>query len=1286
MCDVSIVSRWVMVLALGVLGALAAAYPDPAAAQETPIAAYSFEEGEGAVANDSAGAHDGTLHGAEWTEAGKFGGALRFDPASSARLTIPASPELNLSGPFTLEAWVKPEAAGQSDPIFAKTEADGTLSYLLYSANGEGKPQATITDGADHWSVPTGTEALPQDAWSHLAVVSDGEDTRLFVNGKVVATEPSYTPQGTEAPLRIGGIEAWGHYFDGTIDNIRIFDRALSAGEVTKGSEESVPPAPGPPIAAYSFEEGEGAVANDSAGAHDGTLHGAEWTEAGKFGGALRFDPASSARLTIPASPELNLSGPFTLEAWVKPEAAGQSDPIFAKTEADGTLSYLLYSANGEGKPQATITDGADHWSVPTGTEALPQDAWSHLAVVSDGEDTRLFVNGKVVATEPSYTPQGTEAPLRIGGIEAWGHYFDGTIDEVRIYDRVLSATELTKDSVTSLPPNTQLVTKPAGSTNNVNFTFEYLSSDPLSTFECRVDRSDWEVCPKRSFVPPPLKEGPHTFEVRARNAIGFDPTQARATFVVDTTRPSLSFDSELSGQRQDYSLTASSQDPGDSPSGVERIDVLLDGVLAGSASGECAAGICSASLKKPWSHHFPAPLDGSHRLTVLAVDSAGNVASSAFDLPSEVIHASIFTGNPSAGGLEIGQEWAVLGTHHARREASGETTTRGIAACPTGTEGLCAVLRSNKPSANGDIGFSEATKPLVDADALSEGATLLVPTHTAFGAVTGNGAISSILHSWQVLPPGHGSTYTKLEAGNEADEFSLQGNWTFWIDDVTGMPIKGSLQSDGSEPEVSYYTYKPSPEEAGDLRLDLFLQKPPSSSAGNCLPSGKLGSWSFSMGGFVNPDPEFTSMVNVENGMIHLLPEGAARDGYDGRADLTAGGVEIHANAADAEQVQWEVNDTPDQILEPAGANVILESEDGSPVAVIQPGSSEGVEVIDGEPNAEEAQSEDRVVLDPAAGAAATISKINGVEGRSKPCVTTQIVEEAEVTHQEAIQAKAATLGPKPSGSGATTPVVVWINPHPALKGVTVSDKYGTCNAPHSKTFGEDGRVEFGGCPVGKSVTLTVPNEVTVGNVRYTIGDPSRSFNPPSGGWRVEFNYSGQTLPSPEPPPPPPAEDWFHPLEVRVEEEEVGENSEASTSSALGPPPTYVCIGRLSRPFRTTTALEGATAAEAWWRFRCGPKTYVDYWYVPDFRLESNPGRGWVVRAKKSIHGPGPAFDTAGPFVALALCNGTGVRLGLERGPHWRAAGELHVISEVPTVELPHQTHTREKRGIYCG
>jgi hypothetical protein len=77
----------------------------------------------------------------------------------------------------------------------------------------------------------------------------------------------------------------------------------------------------------------------------------------------------------------------------------------------------------------------------------VPLNAWTHLAVTYDGAALKVFVNGTQVASRPNSGPlYSTTDPLRLGGNLVWGEYFRGLIDEVRVYDRPLTAAQIQAD------------------------------------------------------------------------------------------------------------------------------------------------------------------------------------------------------------------------------------------------------------------------------------------------------------------------------------------------------------------------------------------------------------------------------------------------------------------------------------------------------------------------------------------------------------------------------------------------------------------------------------------------------------------------------------------------------------------------------------------------------------------------------------------------------------------------------------------------------------------------
>jgi hypothetical protein len=203
-------------------------------------------------------------------------------------------------------------------------------------------------------------------------------------------------------------------------------------------------------VAAYGFDEGVGAAVADASGrGHGGVVEGASWASEGKFGSALAFDGAH-AWVTVADAPDLDLSDGMTLEAWVRPGAPGASWRTVLFKERPGGVVYSLYANQFAGLPVGQVFIGGEQNAL--GAAQLPLAVWTHLAVTFDGASLRLYVDGTLAnTTAVSGAMSGSDGPLRIGGNAVWDEWFDGLIDELRIYNRALSATEIETDMNTPI-------------------------------------------------------------------------------------------------------------------------------------------------------------------------------------------------------------------------------------------------------------------------------------------------------------------------------------------------------------------------------------------------------------------------------------------------------------------------------------------------------------------------------------------------------------------------------------------------------------------------------------------------------------------------------------------------------------------------------------------------------------------------------------------------------------------------------------------------------------------
>ena len=239
-------------------------------------------------------------------------------------------------------------------------------------------------------------------------------------------------------------------------------------------------------VAAYDFGEASGSTVLDASGTgNNGTIVGGTRTSAGKNGAVLDFDGTSS-KVTIPDSTSLHLTTGMTLEAWLRPTAAGAGWTTAVLKERLGGLAYaaLCHRRRRQAprrlhrQERNRLQRGRHHGA---GSEHLdaPGDDLRRRAL-------RLYVNGVLAKSRTlSGTIIASAAPLDIGGNGVWGEYFKGQIDDVRVYNRALSAAEVQTDMNTPVSgtpdttaPTVALTGPSAGSTVSGTVTVSATASD----------------------------------------------------------------------------------------------------------------------------------------------------------------------------------------------------------------------------------------------------------------------------------------------------------------------------------------------------------------------------------------------------------------------------------------------------------------------------------------------------------------------------------------------------------------------------------------------------------------------------------------------------------------------------------------------------------------------------------------------------------------------------------------------------------------------------------------
>ena len=193
----------------------------------------------GGIAHDTSGnGNDGTIYGAKWVD-GKFGSALSFD-GEDDYVNCGSDPSLNCTDAITIEAWVKGNSFSSINRIVAKdaTDVDSHQAYQLLNVPG-GEVYFRIKDNGT-WYGGGFDVVLSPGQWYHVVGTYDGEVLKAFVNGVQAPTTYLHTGsiEITADTLKIGGRDEY--VFNGIIDEVRIYNRALNETEIQNNYNGSV--------------------------------------------------------------------------------------------------------------------------------------------------------------------------------------------------------------------------------------------------------------------------------------------------------------------------------------------------------------------------------------------------------------------------------------------------------------------------------------------------------------------------------------------------------------------------------------------------------------------------------------------------------------------------------------------------------------------------------------------------------------------------------------------------------------------------------------------------------------------------------------------------------------------------------------------------------------------------------------------------------------------------------------------------------------------------------------
>ena len=384
-----------------------------------PVGHWKMDESSGTSAVDSSGnGYTGTLgtgnSAPTWTN-GKFGKALNFDGDNDV-LSIGST----ITGIRTVSFWVNPASTTN-----AFIDLDGGSHYVSASTgtiSATGFSPATINVNG------VVSSTLAAGSWQFVSITS--------------GTEMS----GTN--ITIGKANA--SYLNGRIDDVKFFNYMRTPKQIIEDMNAGHP-AVGTPVGStvldLKMDEGYGSTTYDwSPQVNNGTLatgsSAPSWTNDGKFGKALSFD-GTSDYVSVTDDTSLRFddaSSDFSVFAWVKRGASGAIHYVVSKEDADNDGWRLQIDSGNTVTCSTGVTD-------VTSTTTITDTNWHHVGCTIDrGGNGQVYLDAKAtgVAVGVGSTAMATTAPLHIGSRSyTRTSFFNGTIDEVKIYPFALTADQV---------------------------------------------------------------------------------------------------------------------------------------------------------------------------------------------------------------------------------------------------------------------------------------------------------------------------------------------------------------------------------------------------------------------------------------------------------------------------------------------------------------------------------------------------------------------------------------------------------------------------------------------------------------------------------------------------------------------------------------------------------------------------------------------------------------------------------------------------------------------------
>ncbi len=576
------------------------------------VAAYGFNENTGTIANDNSGNNNtGTLtNGPAWSAAGKYGAAILFDGTNDF-VNINDANSLDLTNGMTIEAWVNPSDLTGFKTIICKDRTATSYTYTLAANNNASnvnnqRPNSRARTANTNRTI-TGTSKLPLNTWSHVASTYDGANFRLYVNGVQVATlATTGNLTITTDPLRIGGTTALSaQYFAGLIDEVRIYNRALTVFEIQTDMNTPIAPDVTNPTVGITAP-----VGGDVSGTINVTANASD--NIGVLGVQFLLDGANLGAEDIAA--------PYSV-SWNTTTVANGSHTLtaIARDAAGNTATSTTVIVNVNNSPDSqppTVTITAPAAGNVSGTINVTANASDNIGVVG----VQFKLNGVNLGAEDITAPYSISWNTLL---TANGTYNLTAVARDAEGNTGTSAIVLVTVNNDTQGPTVSITAPAAGDVSGtVNVTANATDNVGVVGVQFLLNGADLGAEDINSpysvsWNTMTLINGNYTLSARARDAAGNTTTSAGVVVTVnnvpDQTAPTVSITAPSAGNVSGtINVTANAADN----VGVMGVQFLLNGVNLGAEDVATPYSVSWNTLTSP---------NGNYTLTARARDAAGN-------------------------------------------------------------------------------------------------------------------------------------------------------------------------------------------------------------------------------------------------------------------------------------------------------------------------------------------------------------------------------------------------------------------------------------------------------------------------------------------------------------------------------------------------------------------------------------------------------------------------------------------------------------------------------------